>query len=437
MSNSIKLPTILLSALTALLPMGAATAEVGPPVMQKETILSDSLRFTGDAVDVLPTGETLRKTAFMRGRQFEWVRKLDHGFATEERFGKRLDPAPSLDELTLSELADHLRGVAFFNGHEYIETKPAYDLAETVMMYRELEREGASQEKMSAILPGISPSQGNADWVPHPQKAESQPRLGTDAQKSVLGSTDDRSVQNNMSYPHRTHIVFDNTGGSTIDGSQGSGTLIGPSTAMTVAHVFWDEDNDTWEAAHKWAPGFDSADRDSSPWGDWASCYWVTIPGGYTTFESATFDYAVVDFNVGCNSVKNGVNSDEPGATVGWIGAFVASNSTIESATGYVRGYPGLGNCGNPSASCGVRVWGDVSSSSETDVVTTTIRHGADTSGGQSGSAFYIYDDPSCSGCDYGPYLVGMHRAGSTNDNRARVFDSTVNTFMINYSSDF
>jgi V8-like Glu-specific endopeptidase len=234
--------------------------------------------------------------------------------------------------------------------------------------------------------------------------------------------------------------VFDNTGSTTtINGAEGSGSLIGPSTAMSVAHVFWDETNDTWEADHMWAPGFDSQDADPSPWGDWYRCYWVTIPVAYTTNENANaYDYAVLDFDVGCNSIENGVNSDEPGRTVGWLGFYTASSGDIESQTGYVRGYPGSGTCGDPPQSCNVRVWGDTSSPSENDVTSTgEIHHQADTSEGQSGSALYHYADPSCAGCGYGPYLVGMHRAGSTSYNIARHFDSTVYSFMRAYSSDY
>lgn len=242
----------------------------------------------------------------------------------------------------------------------------------------------------------------------------------------------------NTTYPYRTNIVFDNAGSTgVINSSQGSGTLIGPSTAMSVAHVFWNEDGDTWEADHRWSPGFDSADADPSPYGEWYRCYWVTIPTAYTNGNSATHDYAVLDFDVGCDSISNGVNSDEPGATVGWLGHYTASESAIEGTTGYVRGYPGTGTCGNPGVSCATRIWGDTSSSSETNATSTTIEHMADTSGGQSGSAFYHYADPTCTGCGYGAYLVGMHRAGTSSYNLARRFDSTVYSFMKAYSSDY
>ena len=98
---------------------------------------------------------------------------------------------------------------------------------------------------------------------------------------------------------------------------------------------------------------------------------------------------------------------------------------------------PAPGTCGNPGVACNVRVWGDTSSASENNATSNMIEHQADSSGGQSGSGFYHYADPSCSGCGYGPYLVGMHRAGSASYNQARRFDSTVYSFMQAYSSDY
>jgi len=140
---------------------------------------------------------------------------------------------------------------------------------------------------------------------------------------------------------------------------------------------------------------------------------------------------------VGCNSVRNGVNSDHPGTTVGWLGHYTASESSIEARAGFVRGYPGGGNCGSPAQACNVRVWGDSSTPSENDATSSAINHQADTTGGQSGSAFYHYADPSCSGCGFGAYLVGMHRAGSAPYNVARRFTSAVYSFMKAYSSDY
>jgi V8-like Glu-specific endopeptidase len=310
-------------------------------------------------------------------------------------------------------------------------------VARAAKLYRQLEREGASKEELQKILPGRGPSQGTAPATPRLPKTELGG--GRFATPDSVHGVDNRTVMDNQVYPYRAQIALDNTGSTTaINGAEGSASLIAPSTAMSVAHVFWDEANDTWEADYLWAPGFDSADADKSPWGDWFRCYWVTIPGGYPdNIDDNEFDYAVIDFDVGCNAVDNGVNSDHPGSTVGWLGAYTASTDDIESRTGFVRGYPAPGTCGNPGVSCGVRVWGDTSSPSENSASSDEIEHQADTSGGQSGSAFYQYADPTCAGCDYGPYLVGMHRAGSTDFNLAHRFNSTVLAFLRAHSGDF
>jgi len=133
-------------------------------------------------------------------------------------------------------------------------------------------------------------------------------------------------------------------------------------------------------------------------------------------------------------TIRDGVNSDHPGSSVGWLGHLVASTSLIESRYNYLRGYPSGGTCGNTGASCGTRIWGDTSSSNENDATTNIIYHQADSSGGQSGSGMYLYTDPSCSGCNYGAYVIGMHRAGGGSANSARRLTSGVASFMRAYS---
>jgi V8-like Glu-specific endopeptidase len=423
-------------------------AEIAAPVPET-TVFSPSLRFEGRIVEQLANGTSVREVAYLRGRKFVWQGRPANRLATPERVVDDGDLAPAIEQMTRDELAKELRGLALFNGHQFQEAEPAYDLADEVIRLREQELKQASATGWSV---GKSPAQGNAVYTRELESSGPILRLSPDAAirkpdglkgiapvvPQIVHGSDDRSVMDNTIYPHRTQIVFDNTGStSVIDGAQGSGTLIGPSTAMSVAHVFWDETADTWEADHRWAPGYDSQDANPSPYGEWYGCYWVTIPTAYTNGNSSTYDYAVLDFDVGCNIVRDGVNSDEPGSTVGWLGFYTASASDIESHTGYVRGYPGLGTCGNPGVACNVRVWGDTSSASENNATSNMIEHQADTSGGQSGSAFYHYADPSCSGCGYGPYLVGMHRAGSSSYNLARRFNSAVYSFLLAYSSDY
>lgn len=406
------------------------------------TVLSKSLRFEGKLVEERADGRSVREVAYMRGRKFLWRGRLGERVAAPEHLVDDGGRSVPVEQMTRDELAKELRGIALFEGHQFVEAEPAYDLADEVIRQREIELRSVEPRPAS----GKTPAQGNAAYTREleAEKATLDQRLTklpSGAQPylaQIVHGGDDRDVMDNTIYPHRTQVVFDNTGSTgSINGAEGSGTFIGPSTIMSVAHVFWDEAADTWEADHRWAPGYDSQDANPSPYGEWYRCYWVTIPTAYTNGNSSAHDYAVIDTDVGCNSVRDGVNSDHPGTTVGWLGFYTASTGDIESHTGYVRGYPGLGTCGSPAVSCNVRVWGDTSSSSENNATSNMIEHQADTSGGQSGSGFYHYADPSCSGCGYGPYLVGMHRAGSASHNLARRFDSTVHSFMKAYSSDY
>ena len=121
-----------------------------------------------------------------------------------------------------------------------------------------------------------------------------------------------------------------------------------------------------------------------------------------------------IDYDVGCNSIRDGVNSDEPGATVGWLGFYTASTSDIESRLGYVRGYPGRRNLRH--ARCGVQRPGlgrHLVGEREQRDLEHDRAPGRHQPRGRADPRFYHYADPSCSGCGYGPYLVGMHRAGS------------------------
>lgn len=406
-----------------------------------ETVVSDTLLFKGRVVAELPSGEVIREIAFVRGKEFRWQKKVENRAGTPESEKDIASKPLDLSTISVEDLAESLRGLALYQGHQFLEVEPPYELARLVKEHYRLLQKGAPEVELERVLRSVAAEQGTAARTASFEEAERA--VDESGQKEstaeIVHGTDDRAVFDNTVYPHRAQIVFDNTGStSSINGSEGSGSLIGRSTAMSAAHVFWDEGNDTWEADHLWAPGFDSQDADSSPWGDWFRCYWVTIPLAYTSNEDQnTWDFAVVDFNVGCNSVDNGVNSDRPGNTVGWLGHYTASESDIEARTGYVRGYPGAGTCGSSGQACNVRVWGDTSNGSENDVSSDEIRHQADTSGGQSGSGFYHYADPSCGGCDSGPYLVGMHRAGASSSNRAHRYDSTVLAFVQAYSSEF
>lgn len=266
---------------------GADAAGLVVGQMPEESVFSRVLRFQGDVVEILPSGQAIRKTAMIRGKQFEWVGEAVGLVAADEN-PAAADRAPDIDSIGIEELAENLRGTAIFRGHMFIEAEAPIELATEMKRLRELERNGASDKEIEKLLRGTPASQGTDERTDDLGKAEqgeygAKPSTKPGNDTRIVHGTDDRRVMNNRSYPHRTHIVFDNTGStSSINGSQGSGTLIGPSTAMSVAHVFWNEAGNTWESTHRWAPGYDSQDSDPSPYGEWYGCYWVTIPTAYT-----------------------------------------------------------------------------------------------------------------------------------------------------------
>ena len=123
-------------------------------------------------------------------------------------------------------------------------------------------------------------------------------------------------------------------------------------------------------------------------------------------------------------------------STVGWLGFYTASSGDIESRTGYAR----LSRAWHLRQSWCLVQYSRLGRHLVVEREQRHLEH--DRAPGRherraSGSGFYHYADPSCSGCGYGPYLVGMHRAGSTNYNLARRFDSTVYSFLQAYSSDY
>jgi V8-like Glu-specific endopeptidase len=406
----------------AALSVGCGSDEaVGTGSVEAGAAKSAHVLMVGNPVETLASGELMRDTLIIKGREHRWRRKVQFPKAPQGAESPRADDGRTLDDFSEEELAEGLRAVVLYQGHEFVQVEPAYDAARRAKEYLRLSRSTDAADRLALQLSAKQPSLGalggvdvsSADVVP----------------KSVLG-TDTRTVMNNLAFPHRTHTVWDNTStGSGINGAEGTSSTIGRSTALSAAHVFWDEAANTWEPVFQWAPGYDSQDANPTPYGAWLGCYFVTIPNGYVANENHFYDFAVLDFNVPCN-----LGQDFIGDTTGWLGTWLASEDQIEGNTMNVRGYPAPGSCGSAGAACNVRIWG--SSASGTVLSGTEIRHQVDTSEGQSGSAAYInFDPPGALGS--GNYLVGIHRAGGTTYNVARLFDSTVYSLLVSASDDF
>lgn len=412
--------------------VGGCALEVEPSTTSPVTRFSETLTMQGAPIETLASGEVIREVAIINGERYFWSRKIEQWGNADAP--EQLAPASSkADTRTEAQLAEELRTATLVHGHEFIAEEPAYELARMIIEARRLQALGDT-EALAELMPPRAQFLGTAGGSEDDaiDVGESGPLF---ERKTIFG-TDNRAAQNNLNFPHRTHIVLDNTNaGASISGSECTATLIGNSTALSSAHCFWDEGNNTWEPGMRWAPGYDSADADPSPWGEFYTnngswCYWVRIPAGYMTNEDSVNDYAVVDFKNACNLTVQGVSSEAPGATVGGLGSWIATEAQIEGNTGRNFGYPsnsGGATCGSAGAACGVRVWGHTASG--TVLSGTSIRTEIDVTGGHSGSAFYINFDPP-GGLALGNYLVGIVRDESPSYNTARLLDATVWGFV-------
>lgn len=234
---------------------------------------------------------------------------------------------PSDEEISHWSDADwlaHLRPIAFFDGDEY-------ELAESDDVYLARLR---SAPRMG------HPSQGSA---PEENDVNISSSVGERAIIGSNGADDNRSVVGVPSYyPFRAIGVTNNANiiGTTGGGNSCTMTLIGPSTAISAAHCFYNAGNGapgTWQPAKSWAFG---AARTSSgtttfQWGSGvgAGCYLVTIPSGWVYNNTVFDDYAVIEFSNACGYY--------PGNAMGWFGYYDVSNTVIASNPVNVAGYPG------------------------------------------------------------------------------------------------
>jgi hypothetical protein len=404
---------------------------------------------SGGLIERLPSGLEIRDTYATAARTFRFVRKVEFGdpFAPESsRADDDTKPPLTLDDISDDDLAEGLRPLTLVHGeYEYLGVAPEYELALKIRAHHEL-IEAGREEEAAELAPNISPSEAL-------DEKESDSSDSGLIEKAVFGP-DGRVVGDNTILVGRATMIFDNTNvGAGISTSEGSGILVGLSTALSAAHVFWDEANNTWEPWHRWAPGYDSADNNQSPWGDWFACYNPWIPQNYVTAVNANpgvaelfWDFAVLEFsqgpNGGCNLVDGSNNSDTPSA--GHVGAAVRSEANIEGRTATTRGYPGLGNCGTPATPCAARQW--VSSDTTPDIVSTSLQFDADTTVGQSGSGIYqsisnppqpCVGHPSGSICVGGIFAVAHISTENASFNRGRRYDSTVHNFLLANSAEY
>jgi hypothetical protein len=137
--------------------------------------------------------------------------------------------------------------------------------------------------------------------------------------------------------------------------------------------------------------------------------------------------------------VVDGTNSFFPGDNVGWMGAWFFGGNAEYTKSARIFGYPGqrTSSCGNGGSllTCNTRLWGHERTGSGIDTTNAyQVEYTHDTSGGQSGAAYW-YD---YLGNAAAPTVLAIHKGEQTASlNWGRRLDSTVWSFVQTYSDDF
>lgn len=331
----------------------------------------------------------------IRGRAY-----LRRDLWSDEEFARILEEGhASLDSKMPEVLAAQLRGHSIVNGVYYIELTPNLQLA----------REMLANPDRTLGTAGQPPREGRV----------------------VFGS-DNRSVLTNYTTYPNTTIGFLETGCT--------GTRIGARTVITAAHCIYET-----QVANAWICQNGSTSNSCGAYARWRfgvyggsgfsgwtgqSCHVQTIPNAFVGLSNpltdaawwtfARWDYAAIDL-LSCSA-----------GNTGWLGTWIASDSTLTNSTFYIRGYPARAPCpagsagtfgpttppvpGGPNTDCpGTGAWpgstwqynGDSTppysgatlwTSSNTNVnpglseSTRTIRSDIDVTSGNSGSGlYYLY----------------------------------------------
>lgn len=324
---------------------------------------------------------------------------------------------------------DHVRPIAFYEGDEY-------ELAEDDATYLARFRAARSWH-------GEGKDVERTDHDDEAHGVEIKRGLGTRVLMSP--STDQRALANNSSLNVRTGAFSSDITQFTTSRPPGAGgctmTLIGPTTAISSAHCFFNSSTvlPTWQPTKTW--GFNAKTPLTAPqavfaYGYVTGCYVVTIPSMYAINDNIAYDYAVIEFTCGLT----------PGVTLGYAGFAAASYTQINTSKTALSGYPGSLPTLPPNGAVGANwnyptdVWQLVDG--YYTVVTTgyQITHFLDTTGGQSGAAI---QQLLTVGQSY--TVTGIHRGGYGGPgsgipqanwyNYARLVDSDVVGFVVANSS--
>lgn len=310
--------------------------------------------------------------------------------------------ASPIDSMSIDELAEALRPMVLVNGQEYVGADPDYETAQAL---KNGTVKGAKGEPSAPAVTLAAAVTKAAGLIPKT----------SDNRYPVLESSGPPAQQAAV-------VTYDGTNTQFLN--EGSATIIGPHTAVTAAHVMYNNTNGYW---NEWAEGFaDPGTSEPGPLGyfNQHGCMGTTF---YTAFKtegnSGTWDFAVLDFS-GCTG------SDNPANAVGYMGYWWGWASSA-SMPGYafvdVWGSPDpAAHCTWPEE-CGEGGW-------YTDMTSVFVDSNNLFAGeGQSGTSWMYFDG------DSNAYHVGTHiqvaYSGSTFQfSRGRLFDGDFYSLCHNFS---
>jgi V8-like Glu-specific endopeptidase len=237
---------------------------------------------------------------------------------------------PNPYDLSVEELAEAMRPVAYWRGCEYTTAEAPLDWAQAA-----IERRGIGE---------TNPEYEGRD--PGPPSAEEG--HGDIEQRAVFGSDNRERRQDHTSNPMRRQVRL-HINGTTLSWGC-SASMIGQSTAITAAHCL--HNGTGWKGSVDWSPGVNSQATVVRPWGHataptypaattqpYEDCSYKVVPGGWAGSDY-NWDFAILEFKNFGGSFVTGCGYT-PGDQVGWFAWGWQSDSLIQDYDGYIYGYPG------------------------------------------------------------------------------------------------
>lgn len=232
----------------------------------------------------------------------------------------------------------------------------------------------------------------------------SYPELLDEVRTEVIIGADNRiRINPTTSYPWRAICALKITA---KNGKRfiGTGWLISPRTVVTAGHCVYMHAEGGWVSSIEVVPAQNDASR---PYGSFSGNN-LRSTQGWVNSKNRNFDYGAIILPA----------NSRPGATVGYFGFGVRSNSFLMNSALNLSGYPGDKG--------GNQQW--FMAQKPKSVSSKVITYDIDTFGGQSGAPVWVLQN----GNRYG---VGIHTNGSSSGNSATRIDQSVYNNLLNWKN--